>query len=131
MRRHTPILALLLALLTLAVPAMAQAPAWETAAKYTLYIGTADKDTQAVEIPREEARALILDLSRQYTGGLTLLQSEGVWFDGDGAPVTEPSFVLILLDIDEARVHELTEALRAALNQTSILVEKSTALLRW
>lgn len=100
-------------------------------AKYTLYIGTADKDTGLVEIPYDDARAVIIDVCQAYAAGLTLLESDGVWLDGDGVMVSEPSYVLIMLDIAEQHVQGIVSELRVALNQQSILVEKSLVTLSW
>ena len=40
------------------------------AQRYTLYIGTNDKDTYTQRIPLDEAKALVNEICSRYTGGI-------------------------------------------------------------
>ena len=53
------------------------------AKKYTIYLGTNDKDTQKQEIPTETIKAQMHEICMKYVDSYTLTIAEGYWRDGD------------------------------------------------
>ena len=92
-------------------------------AKYTLYIGTNDRDTYQQEIPYDECVEKVTEICMRHTGGCTLAQATGYWADDTGAITSEQSIQCILEDVTLEQVHEIADEVLEALNQNSILIE--------
>ena len=91
--------------------------------KYTLYIGTNDKDTYQQEIPFDECREIVTEICARHTGGGTIADATGFWQDDSGVITTESTIQCILEDISEEDVHAIADEILTALNQSSILIE--------
>ena len=75
--------------------------------KYTLYIGTNDKDTYKQEIPLDECKQIVIDICTDYAGGCTLLDASGYWKDDTGTITSEQTIEVVLEDISEKKVHKI------------------------
>lgn len=95
----------------------------QTADKYTLYIGTNDKDTYTQLIPTEQARQIVNEICEEYLGGYTVVESHGGWVDETGVQTTENSMVYTIVGVSEKQLVQVLDAVLEALNQNSILVE--------
>ncbi len=91
--------------------------------KYTLYIGTNDKDTYRQEIPFDECRRIVTEICARHTGGCTLSDAAGFWTDDSGAITSEQTIQCVLEDITEEKVLAIADEVIAALNQNSIMIE--------
>ncbi len=91
--------------------------------KYTLYIGTNDKDTYKQEIPLDECKQIVIDICTEYAGGCTLLDASGYWKDDTGTITSEQTIEVVLEDISEKKVHKIANKVIKKLNQNSILIE--------
>ncbi len=91
--------------------------------KYTLYIGTNDKDTYKQEIPLDECKQIVIDICTEYAGGCTLLDANGYWKDDTGTITSEQTIEVVLEDISEKKVHKIADKVIKKLNQNSILIE--------
>ena len=91
--------------------------------KYTLYIGTNDKDTYKEEIPFDECMSKVTDICVEYTGGCTIFEATGYWKDDKNNITTERSIGCILEDIQKETVYKICDDLIVLLNQNSILIE--------
>ena len=91
--------------------------------KYTLYIGTNDKDTYRQEIPLDECRRIVTEICTRHTGGCTLVDASGFWRDDAGAITSEQTIQCVLEDVTEEEVHTIADEVIAAMNQSSILIE--------
>ena len=91
--------------------------------KYTLYIGTNDKDTYKEEIPFETCLAIVTETCVKYTDGCTIFEATGYWKDDKNNITTERSIGCILEDIQKETVYKICDDLIVSLNQNSILIE--------
>ena len=91
--------------------------------KYTLYIGTNDKDTYQQEIPFDECRRIVTEICTRHTGGCTLSDATGFWMDDAGVITSEQTIQCVLEDISEEDVHAIADEVIAALNQNSVMIE--------
>ncbi len=104
----------------------AKDPDADVQTKYTLYIGTNDKDTYQQEIPLDECRSLITEICTRHTGGCTLMDAAGYWADDTGSITCEQTIVCVLEDISAEEVHAIADEVITALNQNSVLIETET-----
>lgn len=100
--------------------------ALEPSEKYTLYIGTNDKDTYTQLIPTEEARKIVDEICAKHTDGYTAMDAQGSWVDETGTVTKENSLVYSFYNISEEQVVAIMDDVLTALNQNSILVERET-----
>ncbi|MDR1320728.1 MAG: DUF3574 domain-containing protein [Gracilibacteraceae bacterium] len=96
-------------------------------ARYTLYIGTNDKDTYEQIIPTETARSIVNAICAKYIGGYTVHDAKGGWFNDAGVLTEENTLVYTLIDVEESDVAAIADDVLAALNQSSVLVEKNVS----
>lgn len=94
--------------------------------KYTIYIGTNDKDTYRQEIPTEQAREIVNGICSEHAEGFTSVDAAGYWTDETDAPTREDSFVYSFYGIDEETLRDIMDDILIELNQNSILVEHET-----
>ena len=94
--------------------------------KYTLYIGTNDKDTYKEEIPFDECVSKVTDICVEYTGGCTIFEATGYWKDDNNAITKERTIGCILEDIEKEIVFKICDEVIIALNQNSILIETNS-----
>lgn len=93
--------------------------------RYTLYIGTNDKDTYTQLIPLEEAKQIVNEICVKYVGGYTVQQANGGWVDETGSLTQEETLVYSFIGVDEEVLQSIMDEVLVALNQNSILVEKA------
>lgn len=91
--------------------------------KYTLYIGTNDKDTYKPVYELEVCRTKVTEICTKYTGGCTVYDAAGYWKDDTDAITKENTLVCILEDIEKETVYKICDDIIVELNQNSILVE--------
>lgn len=95
--------------------------------KYTLYLGTKDKDTGKQEISTENIKSRMHEICMKYVDGYTVSVMDGYYRDEKGNPVHEVSLVYFFLDTPiDALGHIMDEAI-LEFNQNSILLEESEA----
>lgn len=94
--------------------------------KFTLYIGTNDKDTYKREIPLEECRRRIDAICRKHVTGFSTGTVKGKWVDETGTLTEEDTFVYVFYGTTDATVKTIMDEVLVALNQNSILLEKES-----
>lgn len=94
--------------------------------KYTLYIGTNDKDTYKLEIPFEECLSKVTNICTKYTSGCTIYEANGYWKDEKDNITTERTIACILEDIILETVYKICDEVIVSLNQNSILIEQNS-----
>ena len=96
----------------------------ERQTKYTMYIGLNDGDTQEQKFTAEQAKSMMYDICRKYTGGYTIYDARGYWYD-DTKPATlsENTLVCVFFDIEPENVKSIMDDAIRAFNQNSILLE--------
>ena len=92
--------------------------------KYTLYIGTNDKDTYIREIPIEECRRRIDSICMKYVEGFSIGDMKGKWVDESGTLTEEDTLVYIFYDTTDEAIKKIMDEVLVELNQNSILLEK-------
>lgn len=92
--------------------------------KYTLYIGTNDKDTYTREIPLEECRRRIDSICMKYVEGFSIEDMKGKWVDDSGTLTEEDTLVYIFYDTTDEAIKKIMDEALVELNQNSILLEK-------
>lgn len=93
--------------------------------KYTLYIGTNDKDTYTQLIPLEEAKETVNQICSKYVDGYTVQEANGGWVDETGTLTQEETLVYSFVDAEEEDLIAIMDEVLTELNQNSIMVERS------
>lgn len=95
--------------------------------KYTMYIGTKDKNTGKQEISTENIKSRMHEICMKYVDGYTVSVMDGYYRDEKGNTVHEVSLVYFFLNTPiDALGHIMDEAI-IEFNQSSILLEESEA----
>lgn len=94
--------------------------------KYVLYIGTNDQHNNLPVMPLAEARATAEAICLKYAAGFTVVEGRGAWTNDVGQATREDTLIFIIVDIKEARLTALMDEILVSLNQSAILVEKSS-----
>lgn len=92
--------------------------------KYTLYIGTNDKDTYTQLIPLEEAKETVNQICSKYVDGYTVQEASGGWVDETGTLTQEETLIYSFVDAEEEDLVAIMDEVLVALNQNSIMVER-------
>lgn len=92
--------------------------------KVTLYIGLNDKDTKRQKIDTVEAFKMVSNLITVFADGGTIYRATGIYRHDSGEIVIENTLRVELIEIDERPLTELVKALKAALNQESIIIQR-------
>jgi hypothetical protein len=92
--------------------------------RYTLYIGTSDKDTGTPEIPLSEAEEIVKDIAYKHADGFTVYIASGGWDDGN-MRYDETTLVVEFLGINRETAELIAAEACVALNQSSVLIEYS------
>ncbi len=100
----------------------------EYATKYTLYIGTNDKDTYEPVMEFEKCITKMTEICIKYTDGCTIYEANGYWKDDSGTITKERTIACILEDISLENVHKICDETIVTLNQNSILIETSDVI---
>lgn len=129
MYKKIGILALALALIAAGLSAasliLAAKPAEEKTAdiQYVLYLGTNDKDTNEPVCAPEEAKEKAKEILIKHFGGYTIQEANGGWVGDDGTLYQEYTLVIYLSDTTADKVHQASDELIAAFNQSSVLIQ--------
>ena len=91
--------------------------------KYTIYLGTNDKDTLKPEIPLETIREQMHEICIKYVDGYTVSVADGFYRDGDGNITHEVSLVYVFIDVPIDSVQKIMDEALTKFNQGSILLE--------
>lgn len=91
--------------------------------EYTMYVGTNDKETYQLEMPLEDARAIVHNtMMDHFSDGFTMYDANGVWRDEYNVVTLEYTFVCILEDVKKSEVYKAADELIEKLNQSTILI---------
>lgn len=90
--------------------------------KYTLYIGTNDKDTYEQMIDTPTAIDIVNNICAENMCGYTMAEAKGGWAE-DGKLYHENTLVYTLVGVSEKQVVAVMREAREQLNQNTILVE--------
>ena len=93
--------------------------------QYKMCIGTNDKDTGEQIIATEDAKEIVEGICLKYLGGYTIQDATGGWTDENGQVVRENSIVCYFDDAEEEAVYQIADEVIAALNQSTVLIEKN------
>ena len=93
--------------------------------KYTLYLGTNDKDTLNQEIPTETIREQMHEICMKYADGYTLSIMEGFYRDEAGNPTREVTLVYVFFNTPLQSVKKIMDEAIVKFNQKNILLEES------
>lgn len=91
--------------------------------KYTLYIGTNDKDTYKPVYEYETCITKVNEIVTKYTFGSTIFEATGYWTDDNNNITEEKTIGCILESISLEDVYKICDEVLVALNQNSILIE--------
>ena len=94
--------------------------------KITLYVGLNDKDTKQQKIETMEAFKIVSNLVTVFADGGTIYNATGIYKHESGEIVIENTLRVELIEIAETALEELIKALKAVLNQESIIVQRET-----
>lgn len=95
----------------------------ETKQKYTLYIGTNDKDTYNQLISTTKARKIVDRICTKHVEGYTSSEAKGGWVDETGALTQENTLVYSFYDVKDSQIKAIMDEVLSKLNQNSILLE--------
>lgn len=93
--------------------------------KYTMYLGTNDKDTLKQELPTETIREQMHEICMRHADGYTVSIMEGYYRDGAGNPTHEVTLVYVFFDTPLESVKKIMDEALVKFNQSSILLEES------
>lgn len=93
--------------------------------KFTLYLGTNDKDTLKQEIPTETIREQMHEICIKYVDGYTVWAVDGYYRDNGGNIFHEKSLVYVFIDVPIDSIKKIMDAALIKFNQESILLEDS------
>ena len=93
--------------------------------KYTIYLGTNDKDTLKQELPTEAIRDQMHEICLKYVDGYTMSIMEGYYRNEAGDPTREVTLVYVFIDTPLDAVKKIMDEALVEFNQTSILLEES------
>ena len=93
--------------------------------KYTMYLGTNDKDTLIQEIPTEKIREEMHEICMKYVDGYTVTAADGYYRDKDNNISHETSPIYVFMDADIHAIQKIMDEALVKFNQSSILLEES------
>lgn len=96
-----------------------------TQKKYTMYLGTNDKDTQKREIPLKEIQEQMHEICMKYVDGYTLTVADGYFKNAEGKAYREVSLVYVFIDAPIDSIKKIMDEALVKFNQSSILLEES------
>ena len=100
---------------------------YSTQYKYTMYLGTNDKDTLKQEIPTDRIRKEMHEICMKYVDGYTVTIAEGYYRDSNNDISHETSLVYVFLDADITALRKIMDEALIKFNQGSILLEESNS----
>ena len=93
--------------------------------KYTMYLGTNDKDTLSQIIPTEKIREEMHEICMKYVDGYTLTVADGYYRDSNDGISHETSLIYVFVDTDIHAIQKIMDEALVKFNQGSILLEES------
>ena len=93
--------------------------------KYTIYLGTNDKDTLKQELSTETIRDQMHEICLKYVDGYTVSVMEGYYRNEAGDPTREVTLVYVFIDTPLDAVKKIMDEALVKFNQSSILFEES------
>ncbi|MCL2216014.1 MAG: hypothetical protein FWB91_03220 [Defluviitaleaceae bacterium] len=93
--------------------------------RHVLYIGLNDRYTYYQIIPTEEAVEIVTEIVARHVSGWTMSMAQGGWIDEHGILTQEYSMVWTFIGAEEEDIRGIMREVLVALNQNSILVERS------
>ena len=93
--------------------------------KYTMYLGTNDKDTLIQEIPTEKIREEMHEICMKYVDGYTVTAAEGYYRDKDNNVSYETSLIYVFIGTDIQAIRKIMDEALVKFNQGSILLEEN------
>ena len=100
---------------------------YSTQYKYTMYLGTNDKNTLKQEIPTDRIRKEMHEICMKYVDGYTVTIAEGYYRDSNNEISHETSLVYVFLDTDITALRKIMDEALIKFNQKSILLEESNS----
>ncbi|MCD8347875.1 MAG: DUF3574 domain-containing protein [Lachnospiraceae bacterium] len=100
--------------------------AGEQTTRYTLYIGTNDKDTYTQLISLEDAKEIVNEICTRYVDAYTGMEALGTWMDETGILTEESTLVYTFTGVQEEDIISIMDEILEELNQNAILVEVSS-----
>ena len=94
--------------------------------KKTLYVGLNDKDTKLQRIDTMEATKIATNIICNYADGCTIYNAAGIYKHENGELVIENTLKIELIECHIETVKTIIAALKAALNQESIILQTET-----
>jgi hypothetical protein len=101
---------------------------YEALQKFTMYIGTNDKDTEQLEMTLDEAEALTDEIALRYAEIFTSTIGSGKWLNADGTRTEETTLIYIFYGITDKQAEQIAGDVCLALNQSSVLIERSDSI---
>ena len=90
-----------------------------------LYLGTNDKDSNQLEMTKEEAMEMAKDILIKQLGGYTIQEAHGGWIGDDGMECQEYTLVIYLRDTTEDQVHAAADEMIELFRQSCILIQEN------
>ncbi len=97
----------------------------EKTIQYVMYIGTNDKDTYEPKYTQEEAREIVDKICLSNFEGYTLQEATGSWVDEKNNITHEYTIVCYFDGADKETVYKTADEIIVALNQNTVLIERS------
>ena len=95
--------------------------------KFTMYLGTNDKDNLNQEIPTEKIREEMHEICMKYVDGYTVTAAEGYYRDKNNNISHETSLIYVFMDADIHAIQKIMDEALVKFNQGSILLEENNA----
>ncbi len=97
----------------------------QTDFKYTMYIGSNDKDIYKQLMRDDEAEKLMSEICLKYVEGYTFSKRQGAYKNEKGVVTKENSLVFEFYDASDEKIRSIMDEALVKLNQNSILIEKT------
>ena len=85
--------------------------------KYTMYLGTNDKDTLSQIIPTEKIREEMHEICMKYVDGYTLTIADGYYRDSNRGVSHETSLIYVFIDVDINAIQKIMDEALVKFNQ--------------
>lgn len=97
-----------------------------TQKKYTMYLGTNDKDTQKREMQIKDIQKQMHEICMKYVDDYTLTLADGYYKDENGKEYREVSLVYVFIDAPIESMKKIMDEALVKFNQSSILLEETS-----
>ncbi len=93
--------------------------------KYTMYLGTNDKDTLNQIIPTEQIRNEMHEICMKYVDGYTMSVVEGFYRNSNNGISHETTLIYVFIDMDINAIQKIMDEALVKFNQECILLEEN------